>query len=137
MLRDKKVYILRDERLRVEVIQLHHDMLVREHRGQWKTIELVTRNFWWPGVIKEVKKYVESYDAYQRNKNHTEALAVVYSDLGWNNLITLLVWVDKENSIEFPFNCCILLIHILVFTFIYKVLHISFKSFSLVYSLIS
>jgi len=45
MLRDKKAYILRDERLRVEVIQLHHDMLVREHRGQWKTIELVTRNF--------------------------------------------------------------------------------------------
>ena len=37
--------------------------------------ELVTRNFWWPGVIKEVKKYVESCNAYQRNKNHTEALA--------------------------------------------------------------
>ena len=45
MLRDEKVYIPRDKRLRVEVIQLHHDMLVREHRGQWKTIELVTRNF--------------------------------------------------------------------------------------------
>ena len=45
MLRDEKVYIPRDKRLRVEVVQLHHDMLVREHRGQWKTIELVTRNF--------------------------------------------------------------------------------------------
>jgi len=35
---------------------------------------LVTRNFWWPGITKKVKKYIESYDIYQRNKNHTEAL---------------------------------------------------------------
>jgi len=27
--------------------------------------ELVTRNFWWPGVIKKVKQYVEEYDACQ------------------------------------------------------------------------
>jgi len=38
-------------------------------------MELVTRNFWWPEVTKEVKKYVEGYDACQRNKNCTEALA--------------------------------------------------------------
>jgi len=35
-------------------------------------VELVTRNFWWPGVIKEVKQYIEGCDAYQQNKNHTE-----------------------------------------------------------------
>jgi len=35
--------------------------------------ELVTRNFWWPEVTKEVKKYVEGCDACQRNKNCTEA----------------------------------------------------------------
>jgi len=38
-------------------------------------IELVTRNFWWPGVTKKVKKYVEGCDACQRNKNQTEAPA--------------------------------------------------------------
>jgi len=37
--------------------------------------EMVTRNFWWPGVMREVKRYVEGCDAYQRNKNHTEQLA--------------------------------------------------------------
>jgi len=31
------------------------------------------RNFWWPRVTKEVKKYVEECNMYQRNKNHTEA----------------------------------------------------------------
>ena len=35
---------------------------------------MVTRNFWWPGITKKVKKYIESYDICQRNKNHTEAL---------------------------------------------------------------
>ena len=38
-------------------------------------MELVTRNFWWPGVTKEVKKYIEEYDVCQRNKNCTEAPA--------------------------------------------------------------
>jgi len=69
MLRDRKVYVPKDEKSRVEVIWLHHDTLVGGHRGQWKTTELVTRNFWWPGVTKEVKKYVERCDAYQINKN--------------------------------------------------------------------
>jgi len=35
-------------------------------------VELVTRNFWWPGVTKEVKQYVEEYNACQCNKNYTE-----------------------------------------------------------------
>jgi len=35
-------------------------------------VELVTRNFWWPGITKEVKRYVEGCDACQRNKNHIE-----------------------------------------------------------------
>ena len=37
-------------------------------------MELVTRNFWWPGVTKEVKRYVGGCDACQRNKNRTIVL---------------------------------------------------------------
>jgi len=54
MLRDRKVYVPKDKKLRAEVIWLHHDTLIRGHRGQWKTTELVIRNFWWPRVTKEV-----------------------------------------------------------------------------------
>ena len=35
-------------------------------------VELVTRNFWWPRVTVEVKRYVEGCDLCQRNKNRTE-----------------------------------------------------------------
>jgi len=61
--------------LRGEVIQLHHDTPVEGHGGRWKTTELVTRNYWWPGVTKEVGRYVDRCDACQRYKNRSEALA--------------------------------------------------------------
>jgi len=72
MYKEGKVYVPKDNKLRAEIIQLHHDTPVGGHGGQWKTVELVTQNFWWPGVTKEVKQYVEGCDACQRNKNCTE-----------------------------------------------------------------
>jgi len=55
ILKEGKVYISRDEKLRAEVIRLHHDTPVGGHGGQWKIAELVMRNFWWPGITREVK----------------------------------------------------------------------------------
>ena len=72
MLKKGKVYVPKDEKLRAEVIRLHHDTPVGEHGGQWKMAELVMRNFWWPGVTREVKQYVEGCDACQHNKNRTQ-----------------------------------------------------------------
>ena len=63
--KEEKVYVPKDEKLRAEIIWLHHDTLVRGHGGQWKTVELVTQNFWWPGITKEMKRYVEGCNACQ------------------------------------------------------------------------
>ena len=38
-------------------------------------VELVTRNYWWPGVTREVGRYVEECDLYQQMKNRTEEVA--------------------------------------------------------------
>jgi len=75
MYKEGKVYVLKDNKLRAEIIRLHHDTPVGGYGGQWKTVELVTRNFWWPEVTKEVKQYVEECNAYQQNKNRIEQLA--------------------------------------------------------------
>jgi len=72
VLKEGRVYVPKDEKLRVEIIWLHHDMPIAGHGGQWKTVELVTRNYWWPGVTKEVKRYVEECDQCQRMKNRAE-----------------------------------------------------------------
>jgi len=75
MYKEGKVYMPKDKKLRVEIIRLHHNMPIGGHRGQWKIVELVTRNFWWSGVTKEVKHYVKGCDAYQKNKNCIEQSA--------------------------------------------------------------
>ena len=36
--------------------------------------ELVTRNYWWPKVTRDVEKYVNRYNIYQRMKNRIEVL---------------------------------------------------------------
>jgi len=44
VLKERKIYILKDKVLRVEIIQLYHDVPVTEHSGRWKTTELVARS---------------------------------------------------------------------------------------------
>ena len=63
MYKEGKVYVPKDEKLRAEIIRLHYDTPIGGHGGQWKTVKLVTRNFWWPGVTKEVKWYIEECNA--------------------------------------------------------------------------
>ena len=73
LLKEENVYILRDNKLRLEIIWLHHNILIAGHEEQWKIVELVTN--WWPGVTKEVKKYMKECDPCQRMKNRVEMLA--------------------------------------------------------------
>jgi len=37
--------------------------------------ELVTRNYLWPGVTRDIGRYVEEYDMCQRMKNRMEEVA--------------------------------------------------------------
>jgi len=34
VLKERKMYVLRDEELRLKIIWLYHDMLIAEHKGQ-------------------------------------------------------------------------------------------------------
>ena len=68
VLKEGRIY-MPERDLRREIIQLHHDTPVRGYRGRWKMAELIVRNYWWPGVTKEVGKYVDGYDVCQRYKN--------------------------------------------------------------------
>ena len=54
MLKEGKMYVPKNKILRIEIIQLHHDRPVARHEEKWKTTVLVTRNYWWLGVTKDV-----------------------------------------------------------------------------------
>ena len=75
MLKEGKVYVPKNVELRMEIIWLHYDVLVVRHGGRWKMTELVTRNYWWLRVTKDVGRYVDSCDICQRMNNRTEAPA--------------------------------------------------------------
>jgi hypothetical protein len=65
-----KVYIpkSKDQDLRRQIIQLHHNLPSAGHPGCWKTYELISCNYWWPGLTTDVKKYVTGCDVCQRMK---------------------------------------------------------------------
>ena len=54
-----KVYIPLDAQLWNDIVEAHHNTPVTGHSGQWKTTELVTRNYWWPGMGHYMTKYVK------------------------------------------------------------------------------
>ena len=101
-----KIYVLKDKELRAEIIWLHHDVLAVGHGERWKTVELVTRNYWWPGVTRDVGRYVEGCDLCQRMKNRTEELAgklklsevleKPWTDLMVDFITKLLVVAEKD-----------------------------------------
>jgi len=72
VMKERRIYVLEGE-LRGEIMQLHHDTPIGGHGGRWKMTELVTMNYWWPGVTKKVGRYVDECNACQRYKNRSEA----------------------------------------------------------------
>ena len=63
-----RVVIPSDPEIQRRVVQLHHDNPVLGHPGRWKTLELVSRNYWWAGMSTFVKNYVEACDLCLRTK---------------------------------------------------------------------
>ena len=74
VLKKGKVYVLKEAELRAEIIWLHHDVLTARHREKWKTVELVTRNYWWPEVTRDIGRYVEGCNLCQKMKNRVEEM---------------------------------------------------------------
>lgn len=63
-----KVYVPNNPTLRKELVQRHHDVPAAGHPGRAKTLELLSRNYWWPGMTKFVNEYVDTCDICQRTK---------------------------------------------------------------------
>ena len=67
------MYIPENEALQTEIGQGCHDSLVAGHFGYEKTIEIVTRDFYWKGLADWIKDYVRSCDECQDSKSPLHA----------------------------------------------------------------
>jgi hypothetical protein len=63
-----QVYVPQNETLRRDIVKQYHDHVATGHPGRWKTYELVSREFWWPGISTFVKSYVDGCATCQATK---------------------------------------------------------------------
>jgi len=86
-----KIYVPQNSDLRRQVVSLCHDTKVARYPGRWKTLELVSRNYWWPQMSRYIGQYVSICDLCLRTKPIRQAPVgklhpLWIPDLRWDTL---------------------------------------------------
>src|SRR5258706_11709862 len=58
-----RVYVPDDPQLCHDLVHAHHTTAVAGHPRQWKTLELVSWNYWWPRLSRYVAKFIAGCNA--------------------------------------------------------------------------
>jgi hypothetical protein len=74
LLRDGLVYVPALDALKAEILKDCHDSATAGHLGQQKTLELVSRDYYWPRMRQFVNEFVNTCDTCARNKTPRHAL---------------------------------------------------------------
>ena len=56
---DGRIYVSNNQKIRERILQENHEPVDIGHLGQQRMMELIKRNYWWPGIKTDVKKYVK------------------------------------------------------------------------------
>jgi len=63
-----RIYVPNNKKLKEKILQENHDSVDIGHPGQQQMLELIKRNYWWPELKKDIKKYVQGCFKCQQNK---------------------------------------------------------------------
>ena len=55
-----RIYVPPTSDLRRRIVFLCHDTKIAGHAGRFKTLELVSRNYWWPNMSRYISQYVST-----------------------------------------------------------------------------
>src|SRR5258705_9721756 len=45
-----------------DLVHVHHSAIVAGHPGCWKMLELMSQNYWWPGLSRYITKFIAGCD---------------------------------------------------------------------------
>lgn len=102
----EKVIVPHDEDLCLWILQIHHESLAARHQRQSRTLEMVSRRYWWPGMKAEINNFVDSCKTCQRTKGLAQKLTLKplpvaegpWKDITYNMIVKLpMSKIGKES----------------------------------------
>ena len=57
---EERIYVP-NNKIREEILKENYDSVDIGHLRQQQMLELLKRNYWWPGLKEDVKKYIQGY----------------------------------------------------------------------------
>uniref|UniRef100_A0A0W0FX52 Putative reverse transcriptase-rnase h-integrase n=1 Tax=Moniliophthora roreri TaxID=221103 RepID=A0A0W0FX52_MONRR len=105
-----RVYVPNNEVLWRQIVKSIHKVLPHGHPGQWNTVDQVQKDYWWPGMTKFIKTFVDGCMACQQMKINMHPTHVPLQPIGGHkdvlpfqiismDLITDLLKTDNCDSI--------------------------------------
>ena len=55
---DRQIYIPNNKKIREQILQENHNFVNIGYSEQQRMLELVKRNYWWPEIKENIKKYI-------------------------------------------------------------------------------
>ena len=63
-----RIYVPNNKKIKEEILKKNHDSVDMGHPEQQRMLELLKRNYWWPGLKEDIKRYVQDCFKCQQNK---------------------------------------------------------------------
>lgn len=61
-----------DDSIKKKIVESRHDSPLAGHPGRYRTLELVQRDYHWPGMTKWINHYMDTCDKCQQTKTATQ-----------------------------------------------------------------
>ena len=65
---DERIYIPNNHKIKEKILQENYDSVDVRYPEQQQIMELIKRNFWWPEIKNNIKRYIQGYFKCQQNK---------------------------------------------------------------------
>jgi hypothetical protein len=105
---DDRIYVLNLNALRLRIIQDHHDSLTGDHSERSKTLKLISRQYFWPSMRRDIEKFCRNCHVCKRSQTSChasyETLRLLSVSAGsWKdlsiNFVTELSWLNEYNAV--------------------------------------